>query len=178
MLRARRQLLAASHSLTRAQQSNHQLAQLGCRSLSHAASSSPAITSSCGKYQLANRNPRSAELLRTKPKPQGFDTSSTSISFYHRIRLHRSNKHLTAYVDTPDRTIILTATTQEYNIARHLYGYADKSAAQNLADVTAQRLHESGITALKFERGDAKFHGRIKLFVTTLIANGIEVTLT
>ncbi|EDQ92113.1 uncharacterized protein MONBRDRAFT_22950 [Monosiga brevicollis MX1] len=131
-------------------------------------------TSTCGKFKVLNRNPRSAQLTGAVRRAGGFATSHVDVAFFYRLRLERSNKHISAAVDTPDRTIVLTATTQEYNIARHLYGYADKAAAQNLALVLAQRLHESGITKVKFDRGDAPYHGRVKLFVEMLRSQGIE----
>jgi hypothetical protein len=211
----------------------------------------PSVTNVPYPYlQLRNRNPRNDELLGCALKPRGFDTVHKDVTFFHRsflqthslpsalypgaahvragmrgparLRLHRSNKHITAFVDLPSQAIIVTATygiapqcpwpsrtfsrcmstagtshrTQEYNVGRHLYSYSDRAAAMNIARVmgtpsqsmqgapvlpppnpppslAAKRLHESGIHRVKFVRGDAPFHGRVKLFIETLKSAGI-----
>eukprot|EP00043_Microstomoeca_roanoka_P027845 m.16163 g.16163 ORF g.16163 m.16163 type:complete len:215 (-) comp8019_c0_seq1:115-759(-) len=130
--------------------------------------------STCGQYKLTNRNPRSAELLHIKPKNRGFVTSIKSYDYFHRVRFYKSNKHLLATIESPGGNHWLTASTQEYNIQRHLYSYNSVTTARELAKVLARRMKESGLNAVKWESGSQGYRGKTRAFIDALCEQGIS----
>ena len=65
--------------------------------------------------------------------------------FAPRLNLVISNNHTTAYVDHHTGEILVSASTQEFAIARHLSKNTDVTAAINVGRVIAERCKECGI---------------------------------
>ena len=83
------------------------------------------------------------------------------INHEHRLRVHFSNFHTTAYVDATNGDVVITATTKEESIAKHLYSTSDKSAAQNIGRIVAHRMIMSGITKVTWDIGSLTYHGKV-----------------
>eukprot|EP00795_Rhopilema_esculentum_P015708 gene15708-7002_t len=96
------------------------------------------------QLQTRNRNPRNMELLGYN-KPKGYGKLRKRRDFWNRLNLVISNNHTTAYVDHHTGEILVSASTQEFAIARHLSKNTDVTAAVNVGRVIAERCKECGI---------------------------------
>uniref|UniRef100_A0A8D8T5A4 39S ribosomal protein L18, mitochondrial n=1 Tax=Cacopsylla melanoneura TaxID=428564 RepID=A0A8D8T5A4_9HEMI len=112
-----------------------------------------ATTSKC----VFNKNPRNLERLRIARKPQG----------YHLDRLgqiiHNSGN------------VVVSASTNEWALKKHLFNTNDISAYSNLAQVLAQRCLESGISEITCNykaEPNTKFHE----FLKVLESSGVSLT--
>eukprot|EP00052_Salpingoeca_macrocollata_P000575 m.21075 g.21075 ORF g.21075 m.21075 type:complete len:129 (+) comp10655_c0_seq1:1-387(+) len=120
-------------------------------------------------FQLVNRNPRSLERLGKLPG---------RMDFVYRLRLELTGRHVTAQVQHHTGRVVLSASTREMPIAQQLYGTADKAAAHNIGRVTAQRMQESGISAVHWDHQGRKYHGKVKEFLDALEQGGISLKET
>eukprot|EP00112_Aurelia_sp_Birch-Aquarium-sp1_P010797 Seg2294.4 transcript_id=Seg2294.4/GoldUCD/mRNA.D3Y31 product="39S ribosomal protein L18 mitochondrial" pseudo=true protein_id=Seg2294.4/GoldUCD/D3Y31 len=96
------------------------------------------------QLQTRNRNPRNLELLGYN-KPKGYGTLYKRRDFWNRLNLVISNNHITAFVDHHTGEILVSASTQEFAISRHLWRNNDTAAAMNVGRIIADRCKECGI---------------------------------
>ena len=90
-----------------------------------------------------------------------------------RLVVTRSTRHITAQVvdDTVGRTLV-SASTLDASI-RGTAG--DKSAqAKAVGELLAQRAQAAGISAVVFDRGGNKYHGRIAALADAARQGGLE----
>eukprot|EP00037_Helgoeca_nana_P008027 m.71902 g.71902 ORF g.71902 m.71902 type:complete len:210 (+) comp18678_c0_seq1:269-898(+) len=123
---------------------------------------------------VINGNPVS-RLYTQKARARGFATDNMVKHFQHRLRLRVSGQHVYGEVDRPDGTSIVTASTLEWAVRRHLYSGADKTACASVGAVMAARLKESGLTSVFFDRQGAGYHGKVKSFIDAVVENGISL---
>ncbi|XP_039623467.1 39S ribosomal protein L18, mitochondrial [Polypterus senegalus] len=98
-----------------------------------------------------NRNPRNLERLALAVKDRGWATVWPSHQFWHRLHYKRSQHHITAFVEHgPSGTVVISASTQEWPIKRHLYSTQDVAASENIGRVLAQRCLAAGIQHMTF----------------------------
>jgi len=95
-----------------------------------------------------NRNPRNLELMGLGRKRKGWQFQYPPVMFYHRVKVNFSN-NTSAYVEHCDGDTVVTASTKETCIARHLYSTADVAAAENIGRVLAGRCREAGVTSMR-----------------------------
>ena len=77
-----------------------------------------------------------------------------------RLVVSRSSRHLFVKVvdDTQGRTVV-SASTMEADLRSH---DGDKTAkARHVGELVAERAKAAGITAVVFDRGGNKYHGRV-----------------
>jgi large subunit ribosomal protein L18 len=77
-----------------------------------------------------------------------------------RLVVSRSSRHLFVQVvdDTQGRTVV-SASTMEADLRSH---DGDKTAkARHVGELVAERAKAAGITAVVFDRGGNKYHGRV-----------------
>lgn len=101
--------------------------------------------------KFVNRNPRNLEFLGIEWKRKGWKFQYPSREYYHRLLFDRSQRQTAAYVEHSSGKRIVTASTREVAIMRHLYSNNDVSAAENIGRVIAQRCFECGITSMVLE---------------------------
>ncbi|MFC5281283.1 50S ribosomal protein L18 [Arcanobacterium canis] len=77
-----------------------------------------------------------------------------------RLVVTRSNRHMVAQVidDTVGRTLV-SASTLEAELRSGSENKVDK--ARKVGELIAKRATEAGITAVVFDRGGNKYHGRV-----------------
>lgn len=94
---------------------------------------------------------------------------------FSRLDLEASGRHITAkilhHIDGP----IITASTQEWAIKKHLFKTTDTSAYVNLARVLAQRCLEFGVTHVRCDIQGAE-GGKIEAFLNTLSSEGLVLS--
>ena len=90
-----------------------------------------------------------------------------------RLVVSRSARHLfVQVVDDTSSTTLAYASTMEKEL-RTFSG--DKTAkAKQVGALIAKRAKEKGISAVVFDRGGNKFHGRVAAVATSARANGLE----
>ncbi|GEO82199.1 50S ribosomal protein L18 [Pararhodospirillum oryzae] len=80
-----------------------------------------------------------------------------------RLSVFRSNKHMYAQIidDAAGRTLAAASTLDKDLRATVTHG-SDKAAAAEVGKLLAQRAQAAGITAVVFDRGGYKYHGRVQ----------------
>jgi len=92
-----------------------------------------------------------------------------------RLSVFRSSKHSYAQIidDTAGRTIV-AASTMEKDLKSSLKTGADKSAAEAVGKLLAERAGKAGIEGVVFDRGSYLFHGRVKALADAAREGGLK----
>uniref|UniRef100_A0A6I8RF00 Large ribosomal subunit protein uL18m n=1 Tax=Xenopus tropicalis TaxID=8364 RepID=A0A6I8RF00_XENTR len=99
---------------------------------------------------FVNRNPRNMECLALAVKDRGWGTVWPTRQYWHRLRFERSQHHVSAFVEHSNGNVIVSASTREWAVKRHLYSTKDVMACENIGRVLAQRCLEAGISYMIF----------------------------
>ncbi|XP_041066047.1 39S ribosomal protein L18, mitochondrial [Carcharodon carcharias] len=102
--------------------------------------------------RFINHNPRNLERLALARKDKGWQTVWPRLNYWHRLRFRKTQRHVTAYVEAAGSggKAVISASTQEWAIKKHLSSTRDVAAAENVGRVLAQRCLEAGISYLTF----------------------------
>ncbi|GCB81471.1 hypothetical protein scyTo_0022513, partial [Scyliorhinus torazame] len=89
---------------------------------------------------------------RRSPRSSGPANLSFLLLAPVRLRFRKTQRHVTAYVEAVGSggKAVISASTQEWAIKKHLSSTRDVAAAQNVGRVLAQRCLEAGIAYLTF----------------------------
>jgi large subunit ribosomal protein L18 len=80
-----------------------------------------------------------------------------------RLSVHRSSRHIYAQIiDDARAQTLVAASSLEKDLKTQLKTGADKAAAAAVGKLLAERATKAGITAVVFDRGGFKYHGRVK----------------
>lgn len=90
-----------------------------------------------------------------------------------RITVNRSNKHISLQVINDDTEKTLIGVT-DMGKKTELKGTKTEKTVQ-LAEKLAKELKSKKVTALVFDRGSYRYHGRVKAVAETLRENGIII---
>ncbi|XP_058877087.1 large ribosomal subunit protein uL18m [Acipenser ruthenus] len=101
--------------------------------------------------QFVNRNPRNLERMSLAMKDRGWETVWPRRACWHRLCIEHSQHHVSAHVEhVPSGEVVVSASTQEWAVKRHLYSTRDVLASESVGRVLAQRCLESGVQHLHF----------------------------
>ena len=91
-----------------------------------------------------------------------------------RLVVSRSSRHLVAQViDDAIGQTLASASTMEADLRKD--SSSDKSAkARVVGELVAKRAIEKGISAVVFDRGGSKYHGRIAALADSARENGLD----
>ena len=91
-----------------------------------------------------------------------------------RLSVFRSGKHIYAQVidDAQGRTLA-AASTLDKDLKTSLEGGADKSAAEAVGKLVAERALAAGVSAVVFDRGSYLYHGRVKALADAAREGGL-----
>jgi large subunit ribosomal protein L18 len=91
-----------------------------------------------------------------------------------RLVVSRSSRHLVAQViDDALGQTLASASTMEVDLRKD--SSSDKSAkARVVGELVAKRALEKGISAVVFDRGGSKYHGRIAALADSARENGLD----
>ncbi len=92
-----------------------------------------------------------------------------------RLSVHRSGRHI--YVQVIDDTqgvTLAAASTLDKDLREALKSGATKDAAVKVGNLIAQRAKAAGISAVVFDRGGYKYHGRIKALADAAREGGLS----
>jgi large subunit ribosomal protein L18 len=92
-----------------------------------------------------------------------------------RLSVYRSLKHIYAQVvdDVSGRTLVSASTLSE-PLKGTLKGSGNRAAAAKVGELLAARAKEAGITAVCFDRGGRRYHGRIKALAEAARKGGLK----
>jgi large subunit ribosomal protein L18 len=91
-----------------------------------------------------------------------------------RLTVFRSSRHIYAQVidDRVGRTVA-AASTLDAQLKAAIRTGADRTAAEQVGKLIAERAKAAGIEAVVFDRGAYRYHGRIKALADAARAGGL-----
>jgi large subunit ribosomal protein L18 len=91
-----------------------------------------------------------------------------------RLAVFRSNSHILAQVidDTSGRTLASAASVE--SDIKKAGGTGNKSAAQSVGRLVAERAKAAGVTKVVFDRGGFLYHGRVAALADAARDAGLE----
>jgi large subunit ribosomal protein L18 len=99
----------------------------------------------------------------------------TGVAARPRLSVFRSLHHIYVQViDDATGTTLVAASTREKDIAKGLDSRKSAGAAEKVGKAIAERARGKGISAVVFDRGGYKYHGRIKALADAARGAGLE----
>ena len=91
----------------------------------------------------------------------------------YRISVSKSLKNISAQIidDKKNKTLV-SASSNEKEVKKNKIKKVEKSTL--LGEMLAKRAKEKNINEVYFDRGEYKYHGRIKAFADSLRKNGMK----
>ena len=90
-----------------------------------------------------------------------------------RVSVSKSLKNLSAQIiDDINKKTLVSASSNEKDIKAKKIKKMEKSTI--IGEILAKRAKEKNISEVYFDRGENKYHGRVKNFADTLRKNGIK----
>ena len=91
----------------------------------------------------------------------------------YRVSVTKSLNNLSAQIidDTSKKTLV-SASSIEKDLKKNKIKKIEKSTL--IGEILAKRAKEKNINEVYFDRGEYKYHGRIKIFAATLRKNGLK----
>ncbi len=91
----------------------------------------------------------------------------------YRISVYKSLNNLSAQIiDDKHKKTLVSVSSIEKEIRLKKMKKMDKSSL--IGEILAKRAKEKNISEVYFDRGDNKYHGRVKTFADTLRKNGLK----
>ena len=90
-----------------------------------------------------------------------------------RISVSKSLKNLSAQIidDSQKKTLVSVSSTEKEIKAKKVKKMEKSSL---IGEILAKRAKEKNISEVYFDRGENKYHGRVKTFAETLRKNGLK----
>ena len=90
-----------------------------------------------------------------------------------RVTVSKSLKNLSAQIiDDKQKKTLVSASSEEKEIKDKKVKKIEKSSL--IGEILAKRAKEKNISEVYFDRGQYKYHGRLKVFAETLRKNGLK----
>ena len=91
----------------------------------------------------------------------------------YRISVSKSLNNISAQIiDDKQKKTLISASSTEKEIKKNKMEKMKKSSL--IGEILAKRAKEKNISEVYFDRGEHKYHGRIKTFAETLRKNGLK----
>ena len=92
-----------------------------------------------------------------------------------RLSVHRSSRHITAQVINDEVGVTLAcASTLQSDGKGESKSTANKSAAELIGKLIAERAIKAGVSQVAFDRGRFKFHGRVAALANAAREAGLK----
>ena len=112
-------------------------------------------------------NNRIKRKLRNRKKLKDVNTNR------YRISVTKSLKNFSVQIiDDKQKKTLVSASSIEKDIKKNKVKKIEKSSL--IGEILAKRAKEKNINEVYFDRGEYKYHGRIKIFAETLRKNGLK----
>ena len=91
----------------------------------------------------------------------------------YRVSVAKSLNNLSAQIiDDKQKKTLVSASSIEKEIKKNKVKKIEKSSL--IGEILAKRAKEKNISEVYFDRGEYKYHGRVKVFAETLRKNGLK----
>ena len=91
----------------------------------------------------------------------------------YRISVSKSLNNISAQIiDDKEKKTLISASSTEKEIKKNKMEKMKKSSL--IGEILAKRAKEKNISEVYFDRGEYKYHGRVKAFAETLRKNGLK----
>ena len=91
----------------------------------------------------------------------------------YRISVSKTLKNLSAQIiDDKEKRTLVSASSIEKELKKNKIKKIEKSSL--IGEILAKRAKEKNISNVYFDRGEYRYHGRIKIFAETLRKNGLK----
>jgi len=91
----------------------------------------------------------------------------------YRVSVSKSLNNLSAQIiDDKQKKTLVSASSIEKEVKKNKIKKIEKSSL--IGEILAKRAKEKNINEVYFDRGEYKYHGRIKAFAETLRKNGLK----
>ena len=112
---------------------------------------------------------------RRNRRKQGVRARLRRESTRPRLSVHRSLKHISAQVidDVTGRTLCAVTSTSKA-MTSELAGKTKTERAALIGAELARRAKEKGVETVVFDRGSARFHGRVKALADAAREGGLQ----
>ena len=97
-----------------------------------------------------------------------------SSSDRYRLSISRSSKNISAQIIDDAKNITLLSSSSVEKDVRSGSKVNKTELSKIVAEKLAKKAQEKKITKIYFDRGNYKYHGRVKVFADTLRKNGME----
>ena len=112
-------------------------------------------------------NNKVKRILRNRKKLKDVNTNR------YRISVTKSLKNFSVQIiDDKQKKTLVSASSIEKDIKKNKVKKIEKSSL--IGEILAKRAKEKNINEVYFDRGEYKYHGRIKAFAETLRKNGLK----
>lgn len=92
-----------------------------------------------------------------------------------RLSIFRSSEHIYAQlIDDDAGTTIASASTVESELKPMLAGLQKSKRAEKIGDVMGRRAAAAGVSAVVFDRGGFRYHGRVQALANAARAAGLQ----
>jgi large subunit ribosomal protein L18 len=93
-----------------------------------------------------------------------------------RLSIYRSSKHIYAQIidDYTGKTLAAAATTAADLRGAELKNGGNVAAAKRIGKIIAERAKAAGVTAVAFDRGGRRYHGRVKALADAAREGGLK----
>jgi large subunit ribosomal protein L18 len=91
-----------------------------------------------------------------------------------RLSVHRSGQHIYAQVIDVQGVTLAAASTVDTDLRKSLKSTSDKSAAEAVGKLVAERAKKAGVEQVAFDRGAYAYHGRVKALAEAARAAGLS----
>ncbi|KAH8860897.1 39S ribosomal protein L18, mitochondrial [Schistosoma japonicum] len=126
-----------------------------------------------------NKNPRNLELLGMAPKTKGWELQAPRKDFWNKVVLDKGSHHTTGLVIHTSSKVLVSASTKEISIRKHLYSCTDVSAAENIGRVLAFRCQQCCLVELFSDASEiSEENESTRAFYESLLAGGIQLRET
>ena len=116
---------------------------------------------------MRKNNNKAKRRLRNRKK-----LKKVSINRY-RVSVSKSLNNLSAQIiDDKQKKTLVSASSIEKEVKKNKIKKIEKSSL--IGEILAKRAKEQNINEVYFDRGEYKYHGRIKAFAETLRKNGLK----
>ena len=105
--------------------------------------------------------------LRNRKKRKSVNTNKYRISVTKSL-----NNFFAQIIDDKSKKTLVSASSIEKDIKKNKIKKMEKSSL--IGETLARRAKEKKINDVYFDRGEYKYHGRIKVFAETLRKNGLK----
>ena len=116
---------------------------------------------------MIKKNNKTKRKLRNRKKLKTVNVNRLRISVYKSL-----NKLSAQIIDDKLKKTLVSASSFEKEIKSKKVKKIEKSSL--IGEILAKRAKEKNISNVYFDRGEYRYHGRIKIFAETLRKNGLK----